>query len=77
MSDSTPYEYVVRWRRANWSPTTKSKSRKFDRKNAALRFLAKVRATGGKWDELSPTNGSLERRLVGRWEPCGEWDDRP
>lgn len=71
------YEYVVRWRRAAWSITTKSKLRKFDHAHHAQDFVRKLQNADGDWSELSPAIIRVDRRPVGEWESRYEWDGRP
>lgn len=59
-------EYRVRWRREDWSPTTKTKSRTFSRRHDAARFVEKL--YGDDRPELGPVLVWADVREVGSWQ---------
>lgn len=64
-SDTGGTEYRITWRRATWRPSTKSKTRTFGRRDAAERYLAKLRGAGRP--DLSRAQVWLSHRPVGAW----------
>jgi hypothetical protein len=61
-------EWRVQWRRAAWSPTTGTPSRRFARRHDLDRFLARL---AGDRPGLSPLT-----LLRVSWRHVGEWHDR-
>jgi hypothetical protein len=56
-------EYRIRWRRASWSPTTQSKTRRLARAADLQKFVAKLAA----YDPRDLLTYDVHVREVGPW----------